>query len=75
MPTTRVLTTRINRIRFLKGVKKGSKVGFYNIRALIILIGFWGPLLFLIRNPPKQLLFLIRNPQNNMGKYLGHYST
>ena len=27
----------------LKGVYKGSIVGYYNLGALIIRIGFWGP--------------------------------
>ena len=31
---------------FLKGVYKGSIVGFYNLGALIVLIGFWGPLYY-----------------------------
>ena len=31
---------------FLRGVYKGSIVGFYNLGALIVLIGFWGPLYY-----------------------------
>ena len=35
-----------------------------NIRALIILIGFWGP----------SYHNLVRNPQNTIGSYLGPYT-
>ena len=43
----------IIRIGFpLKGSLKGSIVGFYSVGALIIRIGFWGPLsVVTIRNP------------------------
>ena len=44
-----------------------------NIGALIIRIGFWGPLyFFIIRNPrnsvlgPTILFFIIRNPRNSI---------
>ena len=44
----------LNRVPF-KGFYKGSIVGFYSIGALIIRIGFWGPLYFYTHNedPPK----------------------
>ena len=38
-------------------------MGFYDIAALIIRIGFWGP------------LYRIRNPPNSIGSYLGPYSS
>ena len=37
-----------------------------NIKALIIRIGFWGPLYCII---------IVRNPQNSIGNYLGPYIT
>ena len=55
---------RIIRIGFpLKGSLKGLIVEYYNVGALIIRIGFWGPLYY---NYDKE-------PQNSIGNYLGPY--
>ena len=48
----------------LKGFYKGSIIGFYNIGALVIRIGFWGPLYYSYNNkePPKIVLVIIAAP-------------